>query len=1612
MSALQRRTTDTQNRRLEKIIDTARLADNTDFCPIPIEQFVELYFKNVSVEDLRDRNLDDLAGAAFSHLGFAMKRKPGVPKHRVFNPEPNEHGWGSANTILQMVNDDMPFLVDSSVLALNRRGLGIKLTIHPIFHVSRDDNYQLTDISLEPGLNTTTESWIQVEFSKETAPEYLEDLERHVSSVLDDIKASVSDWQAMKQESENLRKDLSRDDLPVSPKYLEEGLELLKWMEDDHFTYLGFREYKLVEDGDEQTLVVIPHSGLGILRGGPIASQAHQSNVSPKDIRKQIRLKELLLVTKANSLATVHRNSYLDYIGVKVFDEDGKVVGEKRFLGLFTSVAYSRSPRDIPLLRFKVQQVMDQSALQHQSHARKALMHILETYPRDELFQSSVEEIFRTAHGIFSLQERQRVKLFVRRDPYRRFFSCLVFVPRDRYTTRVRRRIQNILLEAFEGSAVESAPLLSESVLARLHVIVRTDNPKTGPYNIKSLEKKITQAVQSWQDGLLEILVERFGEKQGRNLFSEYGEVFPAAYEEDITPREATFDIERLDSLGTNSTSLRMSLYRPPEYGDQQLRFKLFRRHRTIPISEALPMLENMGLKVISERPYHVELRDESLVWIQDFEMQYTEDQSIDPAAVNEIFQQTFARTWLGETENDGFNRLVLGASLTFRQTALLRSFCKYLLQTGMPFSQQYMESALYNNQNIARILVDLFENRFDPNVTKAKRTRVDNKSLELLAEELEQVTSQDDDRILRGFRDMILATRRTNYFQRELDGDIKPYISFKIDPSKAPDLPLPLPMYEIFVYSPRVEGVHLRGGPVARGGLRWSDRREDFRTEILGLMKAQMVKNTVIVPVGAKGGFVVKNPPKTTDRNQLMEEVVSCYKFFINGLLDVTDNIVDGKVITPDAVLPTDGEDTYLVVAADKGTATFSDIANGVSQEHNFWLGDAFASGGSAGYDHKGMGITARGAWESVKRHFRELGVDTQNEYFTVAGIGDMGGDVFGNGMLLSKHIGLVAAFNHMHIFLDPNPDPDSSFHERSRLFQMPRSSWADYDTALISEGGGVFARSEKSIPLSPEVQELLGVSVSQLPPQELIKTILKMPVDLLWNGGIGTYAKASTETHSDVGDRSNDSLRVNANELKCKVIGEGGNLGFTQLARVEFARNGGRVNTDFIDNSAGVDTSDREVNIKILLGLARRDTDLSGPERDELLARMTDEVADLVLRNNYWQSQAISMMERRAAERINEHHYFIRLLEKSAGLNRELEFLPSDEEILERRKAGRGLTRPELAVILAYSKISLFNELLESDVPEDPYLAKELTRYFPAPLQEAFEELMGQHPLRREIIANAVNNSLINRMGPTFAQRTQEDTGADAAAVARAYSTAREIFNMRDIWADIENLDNKIQANAQYAMMTETVRLLKHVTLWLLSGPQRSASISQVVEEFRAGVAELFDNLPALLVGSELTRFKEAAELYSSIGTGDALSQKVAGLQFMRPALDIVQAVNETKQDVSHVAAVYFQVGDALTVNWLRDQIENLEVEGHWQASARGSLRQNLYDIQQDIASAVIKRSKDKSPTEAVQSWCAKEQHQVNRAKQILEEMRTGGLMDFPTLSVAVQEIRKLTH
>jgi glutamate dehydrogenase len=1015
-----------------------------------------------------------------------------------------------------------------------------------------------------------------------------------------------------------------------------------------------------------------------------------------------------------------------------------------------------------------------------------------------------------------------------------------------------------------------------------------------------------------------------------------------------------------------------------------------------------------MGVEVVDERPHEVKPAGSPPVWIYDFGLVHEAGGELQTGEVNGIFQDAFARAWRGTVENDGFNRLVLRARLTWREISVLRAYCKYLRQTGSTFSQDYMEDALVDNPHIARLLVELFETRLDP----SRQDRADSERLEGEIEEaLDAVVSLDEDRILRSFLAVTLATLRTNYYQSTPEGDPKPHLSFKLDPEKIPGLPLPLPRFEIFVYSPRTEGVHLRGGEVARGGIRWSDRREDFRTEILGLMKAQTVKNAVIVPVGAKGGFVVKRPPAEGGREALQQEVVACYKTLIRGMLDITDNISGDEIVPPPDVTRYDDDDPYLVVAADKGTATFSDIANELSAEYGFWLGDAFASGGSVGYDHKEMGITARGAWESVSRHFRELGHDTQTEDFTVVGIGDMSGDVFGNGMLLSRHIKLVGAFNHMHIFLDPDPDPEKSFEERERLFRLPRSSWTDYDESLISEGGGIFPRTAKSIPLSPQVREMLDVEAESLTPTELMNAMLKAEVDLLWNGGIGTYVKAGTESNAEVGDRANDALRANGDELRCRVVGEGGNLGFTQRGRIEYALTGGRIYMDAIDNSAGVDCSDHEVNIKILLDAIVEDGDMTEKQRNELLAEMTDEVGDLVLRDNYQQTQAISQAFALAHPMVDVHARYIHALEHAGRLNRELEFLPDDEELGERRSDGKGLTTPELAILLSYSKITTYQDLLQSDAPEDPYLSRELERYFPTPLRERFREEIHEHRLHRQITATHVTNSLVNRCGPSFVFRIGEETGAAAPDIARAYTAAREIFSMRVLWDGIEALDNQVEARIQTQMMLDGRKLVERATRWLLRNRNTPLDIEATISHFSEGVAELAERIPGILLDGDREAVENAAQRLIDANVPPDLAKRAASLGPMFSALDIIDVANSTGQPLDTTAEVYFTLGDRLKLHWLRRHIEALPRDNRWRTLARSALRDDIFYQQAALAAEVLRNTPEERPApERIETWVEANEGPVDRTLQVLADINASGTFDLSTLSVALREIRNL--
>jgi glutamate dehydrogenase len=1593
---------------LDRIAARAKRAGRRD-SPVPVDVFANLYYHGVAEEDLEDREIVDLAGSARAHLAFGRRRRRGETLVRVYNPESRRDGWSSTHTIVEVVTDDMPFLVDSLGIVIGQSGLGVHLTVHPVIQVRRDRSGRLVELDSSGNAREgfITESWQRVEVDRQVDPDVFARLEERIAAALDDARVAYEDWSEMRLRAREICRDLERDPPPLSSNEILEGKALIEWMEDNHFTFLGYREYRLARGRQHDILEPIEGTGLGILRDG--RGRPAASTVLAGDIRRHARERTLLVVTKANSISTVHRATYLDYISLKTFDARGNVDGERRFLGLFTSSAYNRSPRDIPLLRHKVQRVIAHFGLPPASHDGKAVLHVLETYPRDELFQASVPDLIRIVRGIVNLYERQRVRMFVRRDAFRRFYSLLIFAPRDRYNTQVRQRMEAIVLEAFHGNALESQVQLSESNLARVLIIVRTPPDDPHSVDVDDTEAKIQAAVRTWQDDLRAALLERLGEFEGLELSKRYRDAFPAGYQDDVSPTAALDDLDELRAVEADPDRLGMRLVAGAE---QRLHFRLFRADSPIILSDALPLLEHMGLTVLSERPYRITAPGKRAIWIQDFELSQRSGAPVDPAAVAAVFKEAFAAVWSGRAESDGFNRLVLAAGLGWRQTAVLRAYCRYLLQTGIPFSQSYMEQVLSSNVAVATALSRLFEAQFDPELAPGRREREVAKIVAKLEEDLEAVKSLDEDRILRAFMTVIRATLRTNHFQTDADGQPRPYLSFKLDSRSLPDLPLPRPMFEIFVYSPRVEGVHLRNGYVARGGIRWSDRREDFRTEILGLMKAQNVKNTVIVPVGAKGGFVPKRLPAAAGREEIQREVVDCYRNFIRGLLDVTDNIVGGEVVAPQGVVRRDPDDAYLVVAADKGTATFSDIANSIAAEYGFWLGDAFASGGSAGYDHKKMGITARGAWESVKRHFREVGLDVQSEPFSVVGIGDMSGDVFGNGMLLSRHIRLKAAFNHQHIFLDPSPDVAASYRERERLFSLPRSSWDDYDRKCISKGGGVFSRAQKRIRLSREVQSMLGVTTDSMTPLELIRAILCMKVDLLWNGGIGTYVKASDETNAEIGDRANDAVRVNGRDLGCRVVGEGGNLGLSQRGRIEYAENGGRINTDFIDNSGGVDCSDHEVNIKIALNLAAEHAGLTTGRRNRLLAQMTDEVAELVLRDNYLQTQALSLLETRAPERVNEYAHFIRQLEIDGQLDRGLEFLPSGEEFEERRKAGKGLTRPELSVVLSYGKMWLYARLIDSDVPEDPYLSHELDRYFPLPVCRRYGEILPEHRLRREIIATATTNSLVNRMGPTFARRAQEETGAGAASVARAYTIAREAFSVRDTWAAIEALDNKIPASEQYAMNFATIRLLKFMSYWLIDRHHGRLDIDKQVARLRPGLADLAKALPAALGERLRERFDRNRKRLEDHRVPAALAQRIASLEPLHSGPDIVEVAAGNRLDVGGTASVYFSIVEELWLDWLHDRIDGLEVAGHWQAMARRTLRDGLFGLERSLCAQAVAEKSAREPEAVVDAWLGRHRAAIAHARQSIDDMRSLPGTDFATLSVALQAVRRIVE
>jgi glutamate dehydrogenase len=1580
--------------------------------------FFEALFAGAPSEDVTRYTPQSLAALATCIFEHSAKRAPGESHVELLSFHADGDSGTRAESVLIAVNEDMPFLFDSMIGEMGAQGVRVHALFHPILGTMRNA------AGLRDAQGTAVrESIIVLVLDALVDGERAAALIAGAQNVFSQVRYAVRDWKQMQVHLKEAIVALKSHPPQDNAEELAESIAFLEWMGDNHFTFLGARDYSY-SDADGGRLDPIDNSGLGVLGHADarvIRRGEDRSTLTP-EVRAFLNQPTPLIITKSNERSVVHRRVHMDYVGVKLFSKDGKLVGERRFVGLFTSGAYSRRPGEIPLLRLKVRHVTERANLAPNSHDGKALAHILDSYPRDELFQVNEDELFATAIGILQLGERPKVRVFLRFDRFDRFVSALVFVPRDRYDTHSREKIHAILAKAFDGRMSAATPTLDDSLLARVHYIVGRNEGPRPHVDVHHLESEIRDAIRTWDDGFVTALTREHGEADGQRMFHRHATGFPARYRDAFAPDVAMRDLAELEALARSGAepAIQARAYRRPRDAHNALRLKLYVLGPVLPLSASLPVFENLGFRVIAEDSYPIQL-ETSDGWngeaaVLDFVMERADDGPADLADIKGPLEDAFQAVVSGAAESDGFNKLVVAAGISWRDVTILRTAAKFLRQAGFAFSQDYIEQALFRNPDIAALLIELFEARHDPKAHPGKdagkdiRARIDTA--------LNDVPSLDDDRIIRRLRNVIDCTLRTNFYQPDKDGQPKRYVAIKLDSQCLDELPAPRPLVEIFVYSPDVEGDHLRFGRIARGGIRWSDRREDFRTEVLGLVKAQQVKNAVIVPVGSKGGFYPKQLPVNAAREDVQAAGVSAYKTFINALLDLTDNIAaDGAIVHPDNVVCHDGDDPYLVVAADKGTATFSDIANGIAEEHGFWLGDAFASGGSHGYDHKKMGITAKGAWEAVKRHFREMDRDIQTEPFTVVGIGDMSGDVFGNGMLLSKQTKLVAAFDHRHIFIDPNPDPAVSWKERARMFDLPRSSWADYNKDFISQGGGVFARTMKEIPLSPEMKSLAGIMSDKATPNELMKALLKADVDLLWFGGIGTYIKAAGQSNADAGDRANDAIRINGAEVRAKVVGEGANLGVTQLGRVEYAGNGGRIDTDAIDNSAGVDTSDHEVNLKILLSVPARRGELSMEARDTLLTQMTDEVAAHVLKDNYDQTLALSVAQLRETKDLDAQGRFIRDLERRGKLDRAVEFLPSDEELRKRAADGKGLTRPELAVLLAYAKLDLDAEIIASDLPDDPYLESLLAGYFPKAAIERFPEAVDQHRLRREIISTVLANKIVNLAGPVFVHRMKEVSGAPAWRVARAFVVAEGAFGLDALKARIDALDYKVKADIQTGMYADIAELLRRLGNWFLVNVPANAPLSEIVARHRAGVETLRGTFASLVSPYEAHDTESRITQIEKAGAPLDVAEDVAVLPLMSAAPEIAQLAFNRSLDVDLVAGAYFAIGAIVGIDRLRGLASRISGGEHWDRLAIRRIVDDLFAGQRALTAQVLHGFEndkiDRTRAEgsnAADEWAKEHTEALERTRTFLDELERTGELSIAKLTLANSQIHEL--
>ncbi len=1589
-----------------------------------LHTFIRQFYQYVSPEYLGENDPKSLYQAAYQNFEFILQRGKDERKVRVYNPSSKEHGFDFNHTILEINIKDMPFLIDSVTAELGSQNYNIYQIIHPVLEIRRDEKGKIKEIiefkgdkSLFRDKSSPLESVMHFEIAYIEDKKTMAKLEHDINNVLDYAGLAVEDWKKMTSFLNETLDIVSTMKAPVEREQKEEVAAFLEWLGNNNFTFLGGIEYNFIEKNGGVVLETVKNSERGIFRtkdSSPLRPTG-LTTLSKEALISKKKIKNLLTITKSNRKSVVHRPVHMDYIGIKTFNSKGEVKGERLFLGLFTSAVYYQSATLIPIIRKKIEKIIKRSGFKPDGHNGKALVAVLESYPRDELLQITEDELFEKCLGIVELSKRPRVRLFARRDNFKRFVSCIVFIPRERFNTQNRERMQHVLEEEFGGFVSDHYTQITDSPLARLHVIIKTTADTLKEPDISKVEKQIADIVNSWHDGLRYELTKKLGNKRGEKLAHAYSKAFSDSYTNRYKFTNAVCDLLKIEeAIETKQETV--DIYKISRDPTDTYQLKIYHPEKQIALSDILPTLENMGFYVIEETSFPASpLNYSGAAWIHHFVLKDISEQSgkedIKFDDVKEKLEAALLKIRHGEIENDALNKLILRGAMNAHDVEILRAYSKYLIQTSFTYSFSTIAESIAKHPKLAKILRDIFYIRFSPGSKTPEERNTDCKQLVASLDQLlADVTNVAEDRIIRRVYDVMFVTLRTNFFQKDSSGNPKNYISYKFDSAKVPELPLPRPYAEIFVYSYKIEGIHLRGGKVARGGLRWSDRNEDFRTEILGLMKAQMVKNAVIVPVGSKGGFVLKNH-KITDRNELMNYGIECYKTFLRGLLDITDNIVGGKITPPKDVVRHDGDDPYLVVAADKGTATFSDIANGVSKEYNFWLGDAFASGGSAGYDHKKMAITARGAWVSVERHFNEMGVDIRKEEFTAVGIGDMAGDVFGNGMLLSDKLCLIAAFNHMHIFIDPTPDAKKSFAERKRLFNLPRSAWSDYDVKLISKGGGIFDRKAKTIKLNAEIKKALDFNVDTANPDELIRAILKAPVDLLWNGGIGTYVKAKAE--GNVGDRANDNLRINGADLRCKVIGEGGNLGFTQLGRIEYALAGGRINTDAIDNSAGVDCSDHEVNIKIAFGKAVEKKKLSITERDKILEKMTDVVAELVLRDNILQTQAISIAQNQGFNLLEQHARLMSRLEKSGLLNRAIEFLPDEEEIQHRLSEKKGLTRPELAVLLAYSKLWLNDDLLSSNLPDDPYFVNDLSRYFPEVMREKFAAEIASHPLRREIIATFVTNSMINRVGSTFINSMIEDTGRKGCDIARAYTATRDAFDVRPMWLDIEALQGKIDSKIQFELFNQVTSLIERATSWFLRNYTSPMDVSGIVQTYAEGIVQIGKSLARLTEKINKKNFDEKLERYLKAGVPDALAKRIASLEFLSSALDIVKVAEKSKLGILVAGEVYFALETRLSLGWLRYHASRVPAESHWQRLAVTSMIDDIYDEQTRLTAEVIKTScDDKKCSTAIDSWEKENQIQLSRYDGFLNDLRAYDRLDRSMIIVAIRNLEEISH